>query len=413
VTGTQNRHGTTTFTGVQQFTTGAGNDTFTFAAIDNTSYTINGGAGIDTLDLSKVIAALTIIINGANSSSSSSSANHGTSSFQNIEKIIGGSGVDKITIDGSDLSVYTIEARGGDDIVTGNGKSILSYDQNTTGISLHVDKGAGNSSSAGAGNDSFSNFTQFDGGLGSDKFTLTNKDKTEYTINGGGGQDTFLISNQNKATITGGSSLTDNDILSFTNNTSKVTINIINGAGTAIDADSGEINFSNIRTFIGGSGGSEFKVSSTDVNSYTLQGGAGTDKLTGGAGNDTLVINASGLSSGTFDGGTGTDTLKILATDGAIIDLIGIKNDSFKSIENIDLTSPEATTLKLNLSAIQSLVDNTSGTPTLSVTLGTNDTIEFVASAGQTTLRTSNEITIFSNSGTTLTELANINLNYA
>jgi hypothetical protein len=367
------------------------------------------------LDYSSVKAALKITLNASgNSSATSKMANeYGTTNFSKIEKIIGGSGDDEITIDSSDLSVYTIEARGGNDIVTGNGKSILSYQQNTTGISLDVDKGAGKSTSAGAGIDSFSNFTKFDGGLGSDTFTLTKNDKTEYTINGGGGQDTFLIANQNKATITGGSSLTDNDILSFTNNTSKVTINIINGAGTAIDVDSGEINFSNIRTFIGGLGGSEFKVSSTDVNSYTLQGGAGTDKLTGGAGNDTLVINASGLSSGTFDGGTGTDTLKILATDGAIIDLIGIKNDSFKSIENIDLTSPKATTLKLNLSAIQSLVDNTSGTPTLSVTLGTNDTIEFVASAGQTTLRTSNEITIFSNSGTTLTELANINLNYA
>jgi Ca2+-binding RTX toxin-like protein len=258
---------------------------------------------------------LIININGANSSISST--NHGTSYFQNFEKIIGGSGKDEITIDSSDLSVYTIEDRGGDDIVTGNGKSILSYEQNTTGISLDVNKGAGKSTSAGAGNDSFSNFTKFDGGLGSDTFTLTNNDKTEYTINGGGGQDTFLIANQNKATITGGSSLTDNDILSFTNNTSKVTININNGAGTALDADSGKVNFSNIKTFIGGSGESEFTVTSTDTNSYTLQGGNGINELTGGAGNDTLI---GGAGNDTLIGGAGDDTLDQRTDNTTLVD---------------------------------------------------------------------------------------------
>jgi Ca2+-binding RTX toxin-like protein len=186
----------------------------------------------------------------------------------------------------------------------------------------------------------------------------------------------------------------------------------MNGAGTAIDIDSGEINFSNIRTFIGGLGGSEFKVSSTDVNSYTLQGGAGTDKLTGGAGNDTLVINASGLSSGTFDGGSGNDTLKILATEGATINLRGIDTNKFISIEALDLTAQKNNILKLDLNTIKSLVDPSSGTtPTLSLKLASGDKIEFEAASGQQVFdnTATKNMTIFGGSGASLEQLAIIN----
>ena len=128
----------------------------------------------------------------------------------------------------------------------------------------------------------------------------------------------------------------------------------------------------------------------------------------GGDGNDILVVGSTNLNAGTFNGGIGYDTLKISASSGATIDLTGINNANFVSIEKIDLTSPEETTLKLNLSAIQSLVDAGTATPTLKISLGAGDVIEFSAATGQTTFNDAAKktMTVYANSGSALTQLA-------
>jgi hypothetical protein len=78
------------------------------------------------------------------------------------------------------------------------------------------------------------------------------------------------------------------------------------------------------------------------------------------------------------------------------------------SIEKIVLSSQANNILKINLSAIQSLVDTGSAIPTLKVRLGTNDSIEFVADSGQVTFdNTSSKIlTVFGSSGGSLVQQA-------
>jgi hypothetical protein len=123
------------------------------------------------------------------------------------------------------------------------------------------------------------------------------------------------------------------------------------------------------------------------------------------------VINASGLSSGTFDGGSGNDTLKITASAGATIDLRGIDNTKFISIEALDLTAQNNNILKLDLNTIKSLVDITSGTPTLSVKLASGDKIEFETTSGQQVFdnTTAKTMTIFASTSSSLEQLAIIN----
>lgn len=131
--------------------------------------------------------------------------------------------------------------------------------------------------------------------------------------------------------------------------------------------------------------------------------------LKGEGGDDTLVISSSGLSNGTFNGGTGTDTLKITATASATIDLTSIDNAKFLSIEKIDLTETTgATVLKLDFDAIKSLVDVGSAMPTLKISLGAGDTIEFAAATGQTTFNDAKTktMTVYANAGSALTQLA-------
>jgi hypothetical protein len=144
-----------------------------------------------------------------------------------------------------------------------------------------------------------------------------------------------------------------------------------------------------------------------------ITGNGDNNHLIGGIGNDTLVINATGLSSGKFDGGSGTDTLKITASAGATIDLRGIDNTKFISIERLDLTAQNNNILKLDLNTIKSLVDITSGTPTLSVKLASGDKIEFVADldSGQQVFdnTATKNMTIFGGSGASLEQLAIIN----
>jgi Ca2+-binding RTX toxin-like protein len=405
---------------------GAGNDT------------LNGGAGIDTASFVGTTATViaTLGLNGLNGSASGD----GSDVLISIENLLGGNGNDTLTGNeqanriegaagadtlngdaGNDTLVGgdgndQLNGEDGDDLIFGgadadtidggNGIDTASYSGSDAGVTISLGNGAGIGTASGghAQGDVLSNIENLIGSsLYGDRLTGNNG---VNRIEGGGGNDT-LEGGGGADTLVGGAG-DDTYIIKNTG----VTITEASGEGTdtvdsSVDDYTLGANLENLTlkdSATKGTGNNHDNV---------ITGNGNNNHLIGGGGNDTLVINNTGLSSGTFDGGSGNDRLKITASTGATIDLTGINNANFLSIEKIDLTSPEATTLKLNLSAIQSLVDNTSGTPTLSVTLGTNDTIEFVASTNQTTLRTSNEITIFSNSGTTLTELANITLNYA
>lgn len=250
---------------------------------------------------------------------------------------------------------------------------VLSNIENLIGSSAHGDTLTGNSGvnriEGGGGNDTL------DGGGGSD------------TLLGGTGDDTYIINNT-------GVTITEN-----AGEGKDTVISSLNDYTLGANQENLVLN------------GSATKGTGNDLNNE-ITGNGNNNHLIGGVGNDTLVINANGLSSGTFDGGTGTDTLKILASAGAMIDLSGIDNTKFISIEALDLTAQNNNTLKLDLNTIKSLVDNTSGIPTLSVKLGTGDTINFVADTGQQVFNntTSKTMTIFGSAvSNSLEQLAIIN----
>jgi Ca2+-binding RTX toxin-like protein len=211
---------------------------------------------------------------------------------------------------------------------------------------------------------------------------------------------------------------------------------IINNTGVTITEDSGpdtgtDTVISSINYTLGNNlenltlTGSATKGTGNNLDNIITANGT-NNHLIGGGGNDTLVINAaglevleagskvikaSGLNAGAYDGGSGTDTFKITASAGATIDLRGIDNTKFISIETLDLTAQNNNILKLDLNTIKSLVDITPGTPTLSVKLASGDKIEFEAASGQQVFdnTATKNMTIFGGSGTSLEQLAIIN----
>lgn len=108
--------GFTSITGIENVTTGAGNDTL----IGNIgSNTLNGGTGIDTYDLSAIVNAVNINLTTA------TGTDIGTDTLTSIENIIGSQGGDFISLNGGNNRIEgrngndTINAGGGNDILIG------------------------------------------------------------------------------------------------------------------------------------------------------------------------------------------------------------------------------------------------------------------------------------------------------
>ena len=139
---------------------GDGNDIIVATIGDGSSDAYNGGAGLDTIDMSGITAPVTINL----AQSTASSSQTGQDSLSSIENAIGGSGSDAITGNGGD---NRLDGSGGDDIINaGSGDDI-------------VIGGAGNDTMNGeGGNDVF----VFAAGFGNDKIL-------QFDANPVGGQD--------------------------------------------------------------------------------------------------------------------------------------------------------------------------------------------------------------------------------
>ncbi len=457
VTGTG--YGTTSFSNIEKITTGAGADVFRFASSDANSYTLDGGTGSDALNYSAALAASALTINfGASGTGTVTGTGYGTTSFSNIEKVTTGAGADHITIASDDTTAYTIDGGAGNDTIDGGGgSSTLSYASATTSVTLNISNAAG-TSSGGAGADSFSHFTKFIGGSAADTFRIAHTDTNNYNLSGGGGGDTFIVGQGNN-TIDGGS--TANGTLSFVNASEAVSIVLTGaGAGTSTGTDSGNNTFTNIKSFIGGSGGDTFKAQAdTGTTAYTYTAGAGNDALTGGSGNDTLsgglgndnliggigndkliggngndsldgglgddtldmrtnntslagdsanggagndtvIISQEALGSSTvnLDGGAATDTLVAYkGTATAALNLTSLKAINF---ETLDLSSDSsANSVVLSSAGIQQLVNNSTSS-VLNLKLGSNDSYTITAESGVTVSQGKN-ITFYSDAAMT------------
>ncbi len=381
-------YGTTTFSKIEQINTGAGSDSFTFAASDMSNYNVDSGMGADSLNYASVSTALTIGIDNSLGMTSTVkgtlSNSYGTTTFSHIEKIISGSGNDNITVASADTGTYTIEGSNGNDLFNGGAqRSTLSYASASSAVQLNLSNTHG-STNGGAGSDSFLNFKKFQGSNFADVFTIEKGDTTtNYTLNGGGGNDNFVVGNGLNTSINGGSMLANSSI-SYAQADKKVTVNIqAAGAGSSSGEDSGSVTFTNIKTFVGGAGGLEVAAQVSDTTSYTFVSGSSTDKFTGGGGNDTVIVDQSGLNmSQDIDGGVGTNTLVIFkAASTAAIDLAHLYAKDFSVLDLANDT--KSNMIELSSQGIQNLV-GAGNSSVLTLRLNEVDTYTIAEEAGVT-----------------------------
>src|SRR5262245_42093961 len=203
---------------------GAGNDTF-FATVGDGNDILNGGGGIaDTYDLSGTNAGATI----STISSSSSSAETGTDTISGIENFIGSQGNDSITVNGG---INVIDGQGGNDTISaGGGNDIVSGgtgDDTLTG-------GAGNDTLSGqAGNDTFNYLfgdgaDAVDGGAGSDTLSITGTagNNTLDVVWNGTALTSFEGGTLVGVEAVNANLLTGTDTLTYAGTTANVTVNL-------------------------------------------------------------------------------------------------------------------------------------------------------------------------------------------
>ena len=295
-----------TFTNINNFIFGSGNDVI-YMNIENDFHAgagndqlfiesigifngdiIDGGTGIDTLDLSMGVGRTYVTDLIANTLDENGGAF--VSTLAGIENVNGNDQNDVMTGDAND---NVLNGNGGDDIING-----------------------------GDGNDTIT------GGAGAD------------TLSGGLGDDTFLVTvaGTSLGDIYNGDSGTDTLNLSAlsVDITLNAVFSTVNGfAGNGFDETAGGqlATFSSIDNFIFGSG--------NDIIYMHI-----SDDFDAGAGNDQLFVDNSGIANGdVYDGGADVDTLDLTlntfsyVTDlsaGTLVEVGGAFTATITSIENVN-----------------------------------------------------------------------------
>ena len=315
--------GTTTFLNLDSASTGSGTDTLQGT---NNGTTMN--------------PAVWTVSSGSMSYSDNGGAN--TFSFSGIEDLLGGSGVDRFDVSGT--QAIGVNAGDGDDSVV--------FLTNGSGLTRPVDGGAGTdtldySALTQSVTVVLSSLTSFEnliggmandtilGGTGNNVFVMSGVGagtadgitfQSFETVDGDGGTDTYNLSG-----LSGGRSVTFSGAGTSGINGSDATTgsfkNIDNLIGTGSDSLTGanaaatwslgattsyatgsqSIVFSGATTLNGGSNADTFNLTT----SKTLT-------INGGAGNDALVVSNGATLTGNFSGDSGTDTLNLSAYTTAI-----------------------------------------------------------------------------------------------
>lgn len=291
----------TTLTEIENITTGAGAQTITAGMTANTIMTgagddiINGNTGGDSYDggggnndtLSYAnLSTGTIAANF--SSNNNITINDGsdtdTATLSNIERLIMTNRADNVTlggVSGGGSTITTVEAGAGNDNVTvdnsafgrnnmvigGSGDDTLTFVSTTTGVSVAFNDGNRNATNTATTGSNTTTFSQFE------------------TIVGTGRTNDTVTSNSNQLVTLDGKTVTvDGGSLIFEQ------FEVLNVAGGAFN----NIQQSDFRTIIAGSGADTFSIGSTLDNaadSFTLNGGNGNDTLSVGANVNTTITN--------------------------------------------------------------------------------------------------------------------------
>lgn len=314
--------------GNADISTGAGDDTITISGDFAGSTHTDGGDGTDTLILTPDDGR---DLNVDMTTGVTSDLLAGAQTFENIENLTTGAGDDTITTNG-DINVIdsgagddTVLTSGGGDTLDGNaGTDTVSYENETSGVTLDLEPGATVVDSTG---NTISNFENITGSDFDD--TLSGSDGVN-TISGGAGSDT-IEGNGGGDTLDGGDGI---DTLSYAGSDAAVTVDLSTNSATGGDATGDTVsNFENI------TGSAHDDTLTGDAGVNVIDGGAGDDLIDGGAGADTLL---GGGGDDTFVGLDGNDTItggETGETNGDTLDLSGETADL-----TVDFSAPEAGT---------------------------------------------------------------------
>jgi Ca2+-binding RTX toxin-like protein len=348
--------GTDTFSNIQTFFLGAGNDTVAAGA---GSHTLNGGGGSNTLDYAGATAGVNVNLLTGVVANNGYGAQDTVSNFQNVIATTSGSILHAGAVGSTLRATGNFEALTGQSsdtlIVIGSGNILTAGSGNST---LNA-TGGSNKLTGGAGNDTIivsgGASNTIDGGTGVNTLdytawssSVTLNLKTGQAVNVLGTDtfaniQTFLLGNGNETVVAGvgGHTVTagsGNNMLDYTGATSGVNVNLLTGvvANNGYGAQDSVSNFQNVTVATSGSilhAGAKAgtlratgnfdtltgQTSDTLVvvgsgntltagsGSSTLNATGGSNKLTGGKGNDTISVSGGG--SNTIDGGTGINTL--------------------------------------------------------------------------------------------------------
>jgi len=370
--------GTVSFTNFNNLLGNVSSDDFQFQDGSTITGLVDGGAGLDTVDLSLESGVINVAL--------------GSAGFANIETFTGNNLTSTLTGDNvantwiitavNTGSVGSVNFNGFNNLVGNantddfslNGGSITGSINGTTGTdSITADNSANTwtiiSADAGSvtGISSFSNIEDLMGSSGTDSFVFADGSSISGSVDGGGGIDAV-----NQAAQTGVVSITlggggYSNIENFTGNGTNSTLigeNIVNTWSiNGLDTGTvGPVSFTNFSNLQGGTNNDSFVVNSGSL-SGQINGGTGNDliqanniantwNITGAdvgnvtgvgsfAGIETLAGNAStdvfifadGSSfSGLMDGAGGTDTVDYSSQTAAVI--ASLASGQYQNIEN-------------------------------------------------------------------------------
>ncbi len=367
--------GTTTFLNLDSASTGSGTDTL--------QGTNNGTA---------MSPAVWTVSSGSKSYSDNGGAN--TFSFSGIEDLLGGSGVDRFDVSGT--QAIGVNAGAGDDSVVfltngsgltrpvdgGAGTDTLDYSALTQSVTVALSSltsfenligGSATDTILGDGTDnvfvmsgagmgtadgvSFHGFEIVDGDGGTDTYDLSGlASGRSVTLSGAGtsginGSDSTTGSFKNIDNLIG----TGSDSLTGANAAATWSL----GATTSYATGSQSIVFSGATTLNGGSNADTFNLTT----SKTLT-------INGGAGNDALVVSNGATLTGNFSGDSGTDTLNLSAYTTAITATV----TGASSTDGLSVTTGPVTAQNIDALVTGSGVDTLVGLNTTATwTLGATD----------------------------------------
>lgn len=347
-----------------------GNDTLYGDAGDDTlvggagSDSLSGGDGTDLASYASATAGLTISMDTSRATGTGDAL--GDAYDASVEGVIGSAFADRIygratqEIIQAGAGNDTVYGSGGADTIDGGtGTNTVDYASSTAAVNVNLSDSLAESGGDAAG-DVLTNIQSVVGTAFND--VLTGADAAD-TLSGGGGNDTLTGGNADDMLVGGDG----NDQLA-------------GGAGNdSLYAGAGTDSLS------GGSGDDVLDLYHLDAGTaLNAEASYAGDTLSGGDGNDTFILEQSKLQSSTrIDGGNGTDTVQVWWASGSknLSDLAGSATNTgtvFTSIEKLDLSMDSAgTRLVVDAASIQSLVDAGSGTATLTIKLGSGDSVQF------------------------------------